>query len=1020
MKPRRHPGRELWLASLLIVLITSAGAASNLLPNPGFEEGTATQPAGWRCDNPAAFWASHSYKGSHSLLVQGNGHDSFSWQAAPISLFPGRLYRLSFFGRRDADTSGGCVVSGIDGVNRDFTFTDQWQPYGFTFTVPQNTSQSWVRLGQWEVHGKLYFDDAALHSVQVAHSICPDGSRLGEGETIRNGVYRFSANYGWVGANFHRTLFLNRCGFNSDRWTFGPGSEVVYRHDLSASQTNASVRLNLNYYMSGALQVDASRDGIAWLPVGTFDAQRRAGTNALPASLFPATNIFVRFSSSSNANLQVNAYDFEARLSGAPSDDAGHTQFFEVLQEVPAVAVKFEGVRGENEEQVSRSVALSISNISSQVLNAQLTLTVDGKPQPDSTRITLNLPGGDPVRVIGTCQLATPGKHEIIATVVDSSGAVLFSGRAEVNLSLLSDPRAGYWAGGGDGLQLWWCEGAWKIGRTKQWPAPTSAIVPITVSAAKGESEPVQLVMHPSKEGVRLNAVQIGPFVDPHGTVAAVTTRMEQVEYVQVTHPTDGTCVVGWYPDPLPRLQLPLSITNGQNCPLWVVFQVSRDAVAGDYAGWIELDSTAGKLSVPVKLHIYDFALPQETHLRSALGLGAGEIERYHHLKTPQDRQSVYDKYLANFVEHRISPYTFFDHAPIEVRFVGEGTNKHAQVDFTKFDAAAARWLDQEKFNSFMLPLQGMGGGTFQSRSLGTLEGFTEGTPEHARLFKDYLSQVEQHLRERGWLDKAYAYWFDEPDQKDFEFVAAGMKRIQAASPGLKRMLTKQPAPLLEGNVDIWCALTPEWTPEKVHDRRAAGQEVWWYICCAPTAPYLTEFIDHPGSELRLWPWQSWQYDVQGILIWSTTYWTSSSAFPGNTPQDPWKDPMSYVSGYDYQAGHIGYWGNGDGRFIYPPREAITSGDPVLDGPVNSIRWENLRDGMEDYEYFWLLDQAITRAQARGAKAEVLTQARSLLKVPLEISTDTTHFTTDPRPLLIHRDRIAKMIEQLETAKKTN
>ena len=89
-------------------------------------------------------------------------------------------------------------------------------------------------------------------------------------------------------------------------------------------------------------------------------------------------------------------------------------------------------------------------------------------------------------------------------------------------------------------------------------------------------------------------------------------------------------------------------------------------------------------------------------------------------------------------------------------------------------------------------------------------------------------------------------------------------------------------------------------------------------IRCGPTAPYLTEFIDHPGTELRLWPWQSWQYGVRGILIWATLYWSSSSAFPPPKIQDPWSDPMSYVSGYDFGLGHIGYWGNGDGRFLYP------------------------------------------------------------------------------------------------------
>jgi hypothetical protein len=353
----------------------------------------------------------------------------------------------------------------------------------------------------------------------------------------------------------------------------------------------------------------------------------------------------------------------------------------------------------------------------------------------------------------------------------------------------------------------------------------------------------------------------------------------------------------------------------------------------------------------------------------------------------------------------------------MDVRFVGEGTNKHAQIDFAKFDVAAERWLDDARFSTFQLPLQGMGGGTFYERSLGELAGFKEGTPEHARLFKDYLGQVEQHLRGQGWLDKAFIYWFDEPDKKDFPFVVEGMERLKAAAPGLRRMLTKQPEPELIGNVDIWCGLTPEWTPERVRARREAGEEVWWYICTGPKAPYVTEFIDHPGTELRLWPWQSWQYGVTGLLVWATTYWTSPAAYP-HSLQNPWEDPMSWVEGYGTSAGTRSPWGNGDGRFLYPPRrDPNTATTPDLDGPINSIRWENLRDGMEDYEYFWLLDREVQRLEVAKGDAGLIAEGKRLLVVPPEVSKDLTHFTTDPRPMLEHRDKIARMIERLQKLK---
>ena len=84
---------------------------------------------------------------------------------------------------------------------------------------------------------------------------------------------------------------------------------------------------------------------------------------------------------------------------------------------------------------------------------------------------------------------------------------------------------------------------------------------------------------------------------------------------------------------------------------------------------------------------------------------------------------------------------------------------------------------------------------------------------------------------------------------------------------------------------------------------------------------------------------------------------------------------------------------------------------------MNSLRWENLRDGMEDYEYFWLLRQAMQSELLWRGETDLYKEARELLKVPTEVSQDLTHFTTDPRLMLVHRDRVARMIERLQAAR---
>ena len=67
--------------------------------------------------------------------------------------------------------------------------------------------------------------------------------------------------------------------------------------------------------------------------------------------------------------------------------------------------------------------------------------------------------------------------------------------------------------------------------------------------------------------------------------------------------------------------------------------------------------------------------------------------------------------------------------------------------------------------------------------------------------------------------------------------------------------------------------------------------------------------------------------------------------------------------------------GNGDGFLLYPRRPQ----DPA-DRFYESVRWEVLRDSMEDYEYFWLLQSRLKAAEQGGrARPAALAQARAAL-----------------------------------------
>jgi len=270
--------------------------------------------------------------------------------------------------------------------------------------------------------------------------------------------------------------------------------------------------------------------------------------------------------------------------------------------------------------------------------------------------------------------------------------------------------------------------------------------------------------------------------------------------------------------------------------------------------------------------------------------------------------------------------------------------------------------------------------------------------------------QLGGHLEESGWMGKAYFCWFDEPAEKDYDFVRETNELLHSVVPELTILLTEQPEPELFGYVDIWCPLTSKYDEKIAGERRAKGERLWWYVCTTPKEPFCTLFIDHDAVELRTLIWQSWKYGVEGLLVWRTNYWTSSAAFPPPQQQNPYSDPMSYRESYGMKAGEIGYWGNGDGRFVYPPKSVFESAKPNLEGPVSSIRWEMLREGLEDYEYFWLLRELVEKLSVSRRADPRLKEVSSLLQVPDDVCRSLTDYCRTPGPIYRHRQRMAAAI----------
>ncbi len=314
-----------------------------------------------------------------------------------------------------------------------------------------------------------------------------------------------------------------------------------------------------------------------------------------------------------------------------------------------------------------------------------------------------------------------------------------------------------------------------------------------------------------------------------------------------------------------------------------------------------------------------------------------------------------------------------------------------------KWAQLISKAIDTYHFNTFYLWIKGMGGLTNSAINLPKYHSkqgriYRENSIEYQIIFEKYIRQLTDVLKKYKLLDKAYVYVYDEPIDSHIPFVKRNYARLKKFAPELKTLMpTNKINPKLIGVIDCWVIIH-----YAIDKKSIANSNVikWSYICCSPRAPYIGEFIDYPGIDLRLWLWQTFARNLKGILIWETLYWR----IIGNKLENPYENPMSKSGSHGWN------WGNGDGRLLYPPIECFKTAKPIIKGPIETIRWEMIRDGIEDYEYLTILKNLIQQyPQSKYSE---------LLKLPKAIYSLRKH-SKDPRILETLRIKIAKAIEVL-------
>jgi hypothetical protein len=237
----------------------------------------------------------------------------------------------------------------------------------------------------------------------------------------------------------------------------------------------------------------------------------------------------------------------------------------------------------------------------------------------------------------------------------------------------------------------------------------------------------------------------------------------------------------------------------------------------------------------------------------------------------------------------------------------------------------------------------------------------------------EFVSKVHAAVERAGWLDRAYAYLWDEPGKSDFATLKRLAGLVREKAPGIKILVTTMPQPDLEPLVDIWVPIIDalgegkdsegrdRLSVSRIAELRGQGKQVWAYASCVSHgcgndvdsgAPDWV--IDRPGTHIRSQGWLAQKFGLDALLYYSVD---NGYQFYNQRKRDPWKSLWDFT-------------GNGDGTLFYPGRPGEHGLTEHV--PVESLRLKLWRQSSFDADYVQWLKQASAKPSWWPARLDQL------------------------------------------------
>lgn len=501
--------------------------------------------------------------------------------------------------------------------------------------------------------------------------------------------------------------------------------------------------------------------------------------------------------------------------------------------------------------------------------------------------------------------------------------------------------------------------------------------------AAKNESESFQAVIYPGNTPLNNVTWSLSPLKNANGDSVPATVSM--VGYVQVKQqPRYRIPFLGWYPDPILPLQSVKSIPENEVLPLWIKTDVSSTAPAGTYKGELTINSDQGTKKLNIELEVWDFQLPKTSDFRMlSQFIRLNSMSQFMPPKTPassfNERSNQLTERFENWMlSYKLQPGNIYSSRP------------------PQWDTKRLRELVDLGLNAINL--------SYIKIDRNNANNYNEA--EYWKIVETQIENIKKYiptLKESGVWDNndvlKYIFLFDEWPGKNIDIVYKTAARLKKEFPTVKLMTTATDVTYginkKDGDlIDIWIPHVDVLQSNKMYMdyARTENRQFGWYFAVGAYAPYPNFWLENEVIQSRISMGAlSYIYNTPIFVYWAVNRWFN------NNPRSLVKGPKTLwkPDSYGNKAKNIA---NGEGSIFY----ARVSNDNLGVEPVSTLRMENVRDGIEDYEYYVLLNEAYQSKQLSKA-----TVSSSVIK-------NVAEYTDDPTVLLNERIRIAKEILRLK------